>query len=223
MTAKRPPMRRPRRANSFKDLKRLLGGAEVAHGKSRRDRLLEQAAFLAETEAAARQNYFKIQILNMLAAELGFQLVVNDLNAERGAARVFHFLEERPGAVGRALLDDGPVGDALRHLKGQALDSAAAPLLKRRATVTRARINEAIMAIREADPAFMAEIEAAEKTSRDTAHLMTRYNQHDFEPSWQELATSEESQGLQTEPDRWQSGKVLVAQMNVDLSSSARP
>jgi hypothetical protein len=185
--------RRPRRANSLKDLKRLLGGAEVAHGKSRRDRLLEHAAALADTEAASHDNYFKIQILNLLAADLGFKLVVNDLDAPGGAARAFHFLEERRGAVGRALLDDGPVGDALRHLKAQALDSAAAPLLKRQATHSRARINEAIMAIREADPAFMAEIEAAEKTKRDTAYLMTTYNQHDFEPSWQELATSEVS------------------------------
>ena len=58
--------RRPRRANSLKDLKRLLGGAEVAHGKSRRDRMLEHAALLSDTKAAARSNYFKIQILNLL-------------------------------------------------------------------------------------------------------------------------------------------------------------
>jgi hypothetical protein len=205
--------RRPRRSNSLKDLKRLLGGAEVAHGQSRHDRLLEHAAALADTEAAARENYFKIQILNLFAPDLGFRFVVNDLDALGGAARVFHFLEERPGAVGKALLDDGPVGRALRHLKALSLDEGApAPLGrqggtkwksahrggplprdKKLATETKAKINETIAALRERDPAFMAKIEAEKKKRRDTADLMARwYDPHHFEHSWQELVTSDE-------------------------------
>jgi hypothetical protein len=112
--------RRPQRSNTLKDIGRLLGVAGTAH-VDRKDKLLAQAAFLNDAQLAARSNYFKIRQLNLFARELGFQMVAND--------RVFHFIEERPGAVGRALLDDGPVGQALRHLRALSLDEGApAPL-----------------------------------------------------------------------------------------------
>jgi hypothetical protein len=91
--------RRPQRSNSLKNIGRLLGAAGTDH-VDRKDKLLAQAAFLNDTALAARDNYFKIQRPKFFARELGFQIVDND--------RTFHFQEDRPGAVGQALLDDGP-------------------------------------------------------------------------------------------------------------------
>jgi hypothetical protein len=54
---------------------------------------------------------------NFFGRELGFQFVAND--------RAFHLHEDRPGDVGQALLDDGPAGQALRHLKALSLDQDA--------------------------------------------------------------------------------------------------
>ena len=59
---RRPPTRRPRRANTLKDLPRLLGIAEPAHEESRRDRLLAKARRMSDTLPNARRNYFNIQV-----------------------------------------------------------------------------------------------------------------------------------------------------------------
>ena len=61
MTGKTSPVRRkrrPQRSNTLKDIGRLLGVADTAH-VDRKDKLLAQAAFLNDTEHAARSNYFK--------------------------------------------------------------------------------------------------------------------------------------------------------------------
>jgi hypothetical protein len=115
MTVRNPPVRRrPRRSNSLKDIGRLLGIAGTAYEESRKDRLLAKVCKLSDTQGNARNNYFKIQTANLFLRQFGVQLIAND--------RVLHFWEEWPGAIGAAWLDDGPVGDALRYLKAQALD-----------------------------------------------------------------------------------------------------
>ena len=127
MTGKTSPVRRkrrPQRSNTLKDIGRLLGVADNAH-TDRKDKLLSQAAYLNDTALAARGNYFKIQRLNFFARELGFQFVAND--------RAFHLHEDRPDAVAQALLDDGPAGQALRHLKALSLDEGAPAPLGRQA------------------------------------------------------------------------------------------
>ena len=137
--------RRPRRSNSLKDLQRRLGAARTVYDP-RHQRF--QAHALALTDAA--DNYWKIQTLDLFARELGFQFIAND--------RVFHFLEDRPGAVRAALSDDGPVGGALRHLDGQGLELPRPPrrLEQERADVELARL-------RAAEPALF---EIVEDTSR---------------------------------------------------------
>jgi hypothetical protein len=177
MTGKTSPVRRkrrPQRSNSLKDIGRLMGVADTVHS-DRKDRLSAQAAYLNDTALAARGNYFKIQRLNFFARELGFLFVAND--------RAVHLHEDRRGAVGQALLDDGAAGQALRHLKALSLDEGApAPLarqgsaekrsarlggplpqVKKLATQTKARVNEAIVALREADPAYLAACEEQER------------------------------------------------------------
>lgn len=201
--------RRPQRSNSLKDIGRLLGVAETAHSDCK-DKLLANAASLNHTELAARGNYFKIQRLNLFARELGFQFVAND--PADGDSRTFHFHEDRPGAVAQALLDDGPAGQALRHLKALSLDEGAPaplgrqggtqwrsaqlggppPLAKKRATETKGKINEAIVALREADPAFLAACEEQERLLASHRSLTASlYEDSDKLVSWQEVAKSE--------------------------------
>jgi hypothetical protein len=123
MTGRAAPVRRrPRRSNTLKDIGRLIGIASTAH-EDRKDRLLAKVRKLSDTEGSARSNYFTIQTVNLVLRRFGVQLIAND--------RVLHVLEEWPGAIGAAWLDDGPAGDALRYLKAQALDRGApAPLAK---------------------------------------------------------------------------------------------
>jgi hypothetical protein len=167
---RKAPVRRPRRANSLKDIGRILGTAVTAREQSRKDRLLAHARLLVDEDAAAYSSYWTIQTLNLFLHEYGVQLIAND--------RVFHIHEEWPGAIGAAWLDDGPAGKALRHLKAQGLDiGAPAPFARqgsgeRRsgrqggptkhekdlATVSRRKVIEAIMKLREADPYFMAKV-----------------------------------------------------------------
>jgi hypothetical protein len=197
--------RRPQRSNSLKDIGRLIGVADTAHS-DRKDRLSAQAAYLNDTALAARGHYFKIQRLNFFARELGFQMVVSEDKS------VFHFHEDRPGAVGQALLDDGPAGQALRHLKALSLDEGApAPLarqgsaekrsgrlggplpqVKKLATQTKAKVNEAIVALREADPAFLAACEEQERLLA-IHRALTRplWDSSDKIASWQELVESD--------------------------------
>jgi hypothetical protein len=110
--------RRPQRSNTLKDIGHLLGVAENAH-VDRKDKLLAQAASLNETEGAARSNFWKIQRLNLFARELGFQIVANDraFHLRQGAVGQFHLHEDRQGAVGQALIDDGPAGLVIRQEK----------------------------------------------------------------------------------------------------------
>jgi hypothetical protein len=207
MTGKTSPVRRkrrPRRSNTLQDIGRLLGVAGTAH-VDRRGKLLAQAAFLNDTERAARSIFWKIQQLNLFARELGFQFVAND--------RAFHFIEERPGAVGQALLDDGPVGRALRHLRALSLDDGApAPLgrqggtqwgsarlggplpqAKKLATEAKGKVNEAIVALREADPAFLAACEEQERRlTRSRAFMAPSWDSPDRVEPKQDLVTSEE-------------------------------
>jgi hypothetical protein len=91
---------------------------------------------------------------------MGFKFVPND--------RVFYVLEEWRGAFGNALLDDGPVGDALRHLRDLSLDRAAPPQAKKLASQTKTKLNEAIVAQRDADPDWW---EASERVERLEALL----------------------------------------------------
>ena len=77
-----------------------------------------------DTELSARGNYFKIQWVNLFARELGFQMVVSE--EERVSIH-----EDRRGAVGQALLDDGRIGQALRHLRALSLDEGAPEPLAR--------------------------------------------------------------------------------------------
>jgi hypothetical protein len=196
--------RRPRRSNSLKDIGRLLGMAEPAHEESRRDRLLAKARRMSDTVPNARRNYFNIQTANLFLRQFGVTLIAND--------RVFHIWEDWPGAVGAAWLDDGPAGDALRQIKTQALDRGApAPLArqgsrekrsaqlggataqeKRLATLSREKENAAIVALRDADHAFLAACEAAERLRIYRAGLMKEpmVNSHDQEPPWQELVAN---------------------------------
>jgi hypothetical protein len=60
MTVRNPPVRRrPRRANSLKDIGRLLSGASTAHEISRVARIEVHSAKLNNTEGNARNDYFK--------------------------------------------------------------------------------------------------------------------------------------------------------------------
>jgi hypothetical protein len=198
--------RRPQRSNSLKDIGRLLGVAETAH-VDRKDKLLAEAAFMNDTALAARGNYFKIQRLNLFARELGFQMVASEDKS------VFHFHEDRPGAVGQALHDDGPAGQALRHLKGLCLDGGApaplgrqggtqwrsgrlggpSPRAKKLATETKAKVNEAIIALREADPAFLAACEEQERLlAKSRALIAPLCDKADRLASWHELVTPDE-------------------------------
>jgi hypothetical protein len=149
--------RRPRRSNTLKDIGRLIGIARTNYD-DRKHRLHAHAALLVDTEAAAWSNYWKIRTINLQASGLGFTLVPND--------RVFHVLEEWRGAFGNALLDDGPVGDALRHLRDLSLDRAAPPQAKKLATQTKEKINEAIIAQREANPEWLEASERVEQIER---------------------------------------------------------
>jgi hypothetical protein len=63
MTVRNPPVRRPRRANSLKDIGRLLGFAGTSHEEDRKDRLLAKVRKLSDTAGNARSNYFKVQDL----------------------------------------------------------------------------------------------------------------------------------------------------------------
>lgn len=110
--------RRPRRNNSIKAQDRLFGSARIAYDP-RHERFLAHVLALANTEDSARSNYWKIQTLSLFARNLGFQFIAND--------RVFHFLEDQPGAVWEAQSDAGPVGGALRHLDGQGLELPRPP------------------------------------------------------------------------------------------------
>ena len=81
---------------------------------------------------------------------------------------MFHIYEQWPGAIEAAWLDDGPAGLALRHLRalsprlkghlprlvGRVVRSGgvlewAVPRAKKLATETKAKINEAIVELRE--------------------------------------------------------------------------
>jgi hypothetical protein len=60
MTVRSPPVRRrPRRANSLKDIGRLLSGASTAHEISRVARFEVHSAKLNNTGGNARNHYFK--------------------------------------------------------------------------------------------------------------------------------------------------------------------
>jgi hypothetical protein len=207
MTGKTAPMRRkrrPQRSNTLKDIGRLLGMADTAYS-DRKDRLLANAASLSDTNGAARSNYFRIQLANLFLRDFGVHLVAND--------RVFHFHEDRPGAIGAAWLDDGEAGRVLRHLRSLSLDEGApAPLYrqggtqwrsalvggpspqeKKRATETREKVNEAIVALREADPSFLAICEEQERLLANHRALTSElWDRPDRRPSWQELVRSEE-------------------------------
>jgi hypothetical protein len=196
--------RRPRRSNSLKDIGRLLGMAGAVHEDSRKDRLLAKVRKLSDTEGNARNNYFKIQTANLFLSQFGLKLIAND--------RVLHILEDWPGAIGAAWLDDGPAGDALRYLKAQALDRGApAPLAKqgsrerrsarlggataqekRLATLSREKENAEIAAIRDADHALLASCEEAERLVVYRASLMKEplVNGHDRDAPWQEVAAN---------------------------------
>jgi hypothetical protein len=151
--------RRPRRSNTLKDIGRLIGIARTNYD-DRKHRLHAHAALLVDTEAAAWSNYWKIRTINLQATGMGFKFVPND--------RVFYVLEEWRGAFGNALLDDGPVGDALRHLRDLSLDRAAPPQAKKLASQTKTKLNEAIVAQRDADPDWW---EASERVERLEALL----------------------------------------------------
>lgn len=114
------------------------------------------------------------------------------------------------GGIGAAWLDDGPAGDVLRHLKAQALDRGAPAALakqggtgrgcaqlggataqeKRLATLSRARENDAIVALRDADAAFVATCDDAEELNLKRADLMSRTPGHDWQAPWQEVVAS---------------------------------
>jgi hypothetical protein len=181
-SSRRARVRRPRRSNSLKDIGRLLSIAPVAYEESRPDRLLAKARRMADTEPNAWHNWWKIQTANLYLREFGVQLIAND--------RVFHIHEAWPGAIGAAWLDDGLAGEVLRHIRAQALDGGAAAQEKRLATLSRARENAVIVALRDADPACVAASEEAERLGVYRAGLMRelRVNGHDWAASWQELA-----------------------------------
>ena len=216
MTGKTSPVRRkrrPQRSNSLKDIGRLLGVADTAHS-DRKDRLLASAAALSDTEGAARSNYFKIQHANLFLRDFGVRLIANDPDdPATGPSRVFHIHEEWPGAIGAAWLDDGEAGRVLRHLHACSLDEGApAPLYRQGgtqwksarlggppsqtkglATETKAKVNEAIVALREADPAFLADCEERERRLAMSRALTRQlWESSDRVESWQELVTSEE-------------------------------
>ncbi len=90
MTVLDPPVRRrPRRANSLKDIGRLLSGAGTAHEVSRKARFEAHAAKLFKTDRNNRENYFSAALANLFLLRYGVQLIAND--------RVMHFYEEWPG------------------------------------------------------------------------------------------------------------------------------
>jgi hypothetical protein len=208
------PRRRPRRSNSLKDIGRLLSTASTTY-EDRKGRLEVHSAKLNNTDGNAHSNYFKIQTANLFLRQFGVQLIAND--------RAFHIYEEWPGmdrrlisgsvftqtklffssgGIGAAWLDDGPAGNALRHLKHQALDlGAPVPLYRqrltpsgykkerfekygtlggatdaelKRATETKAKLNAAIMALREANPEFLKSCEAEEDKPRQLARELYR-------------------------------------------------
>jgi hypothetical protein len=239
--------RRPRYSNSLKSLRRLIGGASTAHEKSRKERLFEHAAILADTEAGAYTCFINIQMANLFLEEFGVRLIAND--------RAVHVYEEWPGmdrrrisgsvlncavgfdissrepvqwertrlffqggGMGAAWEDDGPAGAVLRHLKAQALDHGApAPFYRQRftdagyrkdqfrklrpvdcprqygllggatadelklATLSREKVNEAIMALREADPEFLKRCEEAERAAE---RLRLQFEIGEEEPVW---------------------------------------
>jgi hypothetical protein len=166
---------------------------------------LANAASLSDANGAARSNYFRIQLAFFLR-DFGVHLVAND--------RVFHFHEDRPGAIGAAWLDDGEAGRVLRHLRSLSLDEGApaplgrqggtqwrsarlgggpSPQEKKRATGTRAKVNEAIVALREADRSFLAICEEQERLLANHRALTSElWDRPDRRPSWQKLVKSEE-------------------------------
>jgi hypothetical protein len=110
-------------------------------------------------------------------------LTLHPGRSERGTVsrgRAFVFTRP-PAGIGAAWLDDGPAGDVLRHLKGQALDKGAPvpfwkqsrlhrdairdngglfggdPQEKRQATNQREKHNAEIIALRDADPRVVAD------------------------------------------------------------------
>jgi hypothetical protein len=84
---RRPPKRRPRRPNSLKHLGDLCGIARTFYEDDRGTRFKVHAFKLNFTNANARDNYNKIQTVDL--RRFGIQLIAND--------RVFHIYEEWPG------------------------------------------------------------------------------------------------------------------------------
>jgi hypothetical protein len=124
------------------------------------------------------------------------------LRAEKGTVsqRCAFTFHRAPEGIGGAWMDNGPAGAVLRHLKGQALDHGApAPLYRQRltpdgyrkahfvrygmlggataaelklATEMRGKVNNAIMALREADPAFLKRCEVEERKASELAEFL---------------------------------------------------
>jgi hypothetical protein len=158
MTGKKaaPVKRRPRRSNSLKYIDRLFSGAATAHEVTRAARFEVHSAKLNNTEGNAYGNFFKIQTVNLFLRQFGVQLIANDrvfhiyeewpgmdrrkisgsvllreTHEKRGSAFTPTKLFFSRGGMGAAWLDDGPAGDALRHLKALALDRGAPVALAR--------------------------------------------------------------------------------------------
>ena len=146
------------RINTLKDIgRRLLGVADTAHVDIM-DKLLAQAAYLNDTAPAARGNYFKIQPINLFLRQYGFgssQTIVCFTSTSSGPVR-----SRPPGLTTapqgwRGIYVPFPLTKGhLPRLVGRVVRSGgvlewAVPRAKKLATETKAKINEAIVELRE--------------------------------------------------------------------------
>jgi hypothetical protein len=67
MTAKRPPVRRPRRSNSDKFFSRLQSVAKTSYDEPRKERLQKRARTLVDPDAVAREAHFFFKSMELLA------------------------------------------------------------------------------------------------------------------------------------------------------------